>query len=53
MNKISSLYRNLTMSSYERYLSEATDAADLERRMKYGFRAEKHNHTLYMYKGWE
>ena len=53
VNKLSSFYRNLSMSSYERYLSEATDVADLERRIQYGYRPEKYNHVLYPYGKWE
>ena len=53
LDKAVSLYKKLTMSDYERYLSQAANVVDLEYRIRYGYRPEKYNHVLYPYGKWE
>lgn len=46
--RISDFFSRLTISDYERYLSESADLAELERRMKYGTRPNQIPHP-YIY----
>lgn len=45
LNKIKKLFKRNKMTDFERYLSEAVDVADLENRMKYGYKNKNFNST--------